>query len=449
MALKVFDKLNHVGGVVTSSDDEKIKNFFRLMNKEVAIRKDKFAKLGITSYNSYCEAGYSDIPQIAIAIDNFIAMKELYADYEDDLLNLCREGTSLGICLVFTSLQTNGINYKYMSNFPTKICMYCNSSDEYNSLFDRCRIHPKNVPGRSLIEVNKNIFECQTYLAFNGEREIDRVNEIQKYIMNINKVYPNDFAKRIPEVPAELDTEYVTNNYKDNTHNYVLPVGIDYDTVEFVALDLSKTLSIAISGREHSGKSNFVKLIMDYCQNEVFDCPVKAYLIDSYEKGLYDFSSYGFVERYTIDTNETDTIFESIETELIRRKNDVQEFGIERIANEPLLLCVIENNNIFEANGISKQAVETYKRIVTNYKHFKVLFVFSDVPNLNIGYSSPDMLKQMKDVSASYFFDDLLNSKLFDFNATTMRKYKKPIELGDVYRITADNSVTKIKTIKS
>ena len=114
-----------------------------------------------------------------------------------------------------------------------------------------------------------------------------------------------------------------------------------------------------------------------------------------------------------------------------------------------MLLCVIENNNIFEANGISKQAVETYKRIVTNYKHFKVLFVFSDVPNLNIGYSSPDMLKQMKDVSASYFFDDLLNSKLFDFNATTMRKYKKPIELGDVYRITADNSVTKIKTIKS
>ena len=449
MALKVFDKLNHVGGVVTSSDDEKIKNFFRLMNKEVAIRKDKFAKLGITSYNSYCEAGYSDIPQIAIAIDYFIAMKELYADYEDDLLNLCREGTSLGICLVFTSLQTNGINYKYMSNFPTKICMYCNSSDEYNSLFDRCRIHPKNVPGRSLIEVNKDIFECQTYLAFNGEREIDRVNEIQEYIINTNKVYPNDFAKRIPEVPAELDTEYVTNNYKDNNHNYVLPVGIDYDTVEFVTLDLSKTLSIAISGREHSGKSNFVKLIMDYCQNEVFDCPVKAYLIDSYEKGLYDFSSYGFVERYTIDTNETDTIFESIETELIRRKNDVQEFGIEQIANEPLLLCVIENNNIFEANGISKQAVETYKRIVTNYKHFKVLFVFSDVPNLNIGYSSPEMLKQMKEVNLNFCFDDLTNTKLIDFNATIMRCYKKPIELGDSYRITPDGSVIKLKTIKS
>lgn len=448
MALKVFDKLNHVGGVVTYSDDEKIKNFFRLMNKEVAIRKEKFAKLGITSYNSYCEAGYSDIPQIVIAIDNFIAMKELYADYEDDVLNLCREGTSLGICLIFTSLQSNGINYKYMSNFPNKICFYCNSSDEYNTLFDRCRIQPKNVPGRCLIELNKEIFECQTYISFEGEREIDRVNDILNFIENINKQYPNAYAKRIPEVPAELDIEYVNKNYLDKSP-YILPVGIDYDTVEFIRLDLLKTLSMAICGREGSGKTNFVRLIMNYCQNEVFDCPVKAYLIDSYEKGLDEFSSCGFVERYTIDVNETDIIFESIEAELIQRKNDVQEFGIEQIENEPLLLCIIENTNIFEANGISKQAMETYKRIVTNYKQFKVLFVFSNVPNLNIGYSSPDMLKQMKEVSVSYFFDDLTNSKLFDFNATTMRKFKKPIELGDVYRITADNSITKLKTIKS
>lgn len=448
MALKVFDKLNHVGGVITSSDDEKIKNFFRLMNKEIAVRKEKLAKLGVTSFSSYCEAGYSDIPQIVIAIDNFIAMKELYPDYEDDLLNLCREGTSIGICLIFTSLQTNGINYRYMSNFPTKICLYCNSSDEYNSLFDRCRIQPKNVPGRCLIELDKDIFECQSYIAFNGEREIDRVNDIQEFIKAVNHNYSNIYAKRIPEVPKELNETYVSENYTEKS-DYVLPVGIDYDTVEFIKLDLLRTLSLAISGRASSGKTNFVRLIMNYCQNEVFDCPVKAYLIDGYERNLNEFSSCGFVERYTIDVNETDTIFESIEAELIQRKNDVQEFGLESIQNEPLLLCVMENTNIYEANGISKQAVDIYKRITTNYKAFKVLFVFSNVPNLTIGYSSPEMLKLMKDVNVSYCFDDLTNTKLFDFNATIMRKYKKPIELGDAYRITADNSVTKLKTIQS
>ena len=113
------------------------------------------------------------------------------------------------------------------------------------------------------------------------------------------------------------------------------------------------------------------------------------------------------------------------------------------------MLCVIDNNNIYESNGISKQAVDIYKRIITNYKAFKVLFIFSNIPNSIVSYSSPEMLKQVKDINYIYCFDDLVNSKLFDINVTISRKFKKPIELGDAYRITPDNSVIKLKTIKS
>ena len=172
-------------------------------------------------------------------------------------------------------------------------------------------------------------------------------------------------------------------------------------------------------------------------------------MVDSYEKDLDEFSSGGFVEQYTINSGEVENIFESIESELIQRKKDVQEFGIEFIKNEPLLLCVIDNNNIYESNGISKQAVDIYKRIITNYKAFKVLFIFSNIPNSIVSYSSPEMLKQVKDINYIYCFDDLVNSKLFDINVTISRKFKKPIELGDAYRITPDNSVIKLKTIKS
>ena len=42
MALKVFETMNHIGGVVTASDDEKVKNFFRMMAKEMKLRKEKF-----------------------------------------------------------------------------------------------------------------------------------------------------------------------------------------------------------------------------------------------------------------------------------------------------------------------------------------------------------------------------------------------------------------------
>jgi len=446
MALKVFEALNNIGGVVTASDDEKIKNFFRTMTKEIRKRKEKFSSLGITSYHSYKEAGYTDLPQIIIAIDNFIAFKELYSEYEDDLLLLCREGVSLGISIVMTSLQTNGIGYKYMSNFSNKICLFCNSSDEYGAMFDKCRIQPKAVPGRGLIQIDNIVYEFQSYLAFEGQREIDRVQLIKDFIVDANAKNSGCIAKQIPAIPNVLDVEFTTNNYT-TSKPYVLPIGIDYETVEFVDLSLLKAGTIAITGREASGKTNWLSLIMDYCQKNVFDYSVKAYLVDSYEKQLERFSDCGFVERYTIDVAELETIFSEFEEELKERKEMVQSQGIQLLQNEPLLLCVIENSGIFESNCLSKQAIESYKKIINNYKQFKVLFIFSNVPNVGAGFGASDMLKLIKNVNEYYVFDDLANVKIMDFNAATLRQYKKPIELGDSYKITADGTINRIRTI--
>ena len=166
MALNVFSDINHIGGIVSAAEDEKLKNFMRLIQREMKMRKERFASLGITSFSSYKEAGNNDIQQFVIMIDNFLALKELYPEYEDDIVNICREGVAIGISLIITSIQTNGISYKYMSNFAHRICMYCNQGDEYGSVFDKCRMTPKNVPGRCLYEINKTVFEMNTFLAF-------------------------------------------------------------------------------------------------------------------------------------------------------------------------------------------------------------------------------------------------------------------------------------------
>lgn len=205
MALNVFSDINHIGGIVSAAEDEKLKNFMRLIQREMKMRKERFASLGITSFSSYKEAGNNDIPQIVIMIDNFLALKELYPEYEDDIVNICREGVAIGISLIITSIQTNGISYKYMSNFAHRICMYCNQGDEYGSVFDKCRMTPKNVPGRCLYEINKTVFEMQTFLAFEGKKEIDRVQKIKEYSQLVNSKYMEEYATRIPEVPKVLN----------------------------------------------------------------------------------------------------------------------------------------------------------------------------------------------------------------------------------------------------
>jgi S-DNA-T family DNA segregation ATPase FtsK/SpoIIIE len=447
MALKVFEGLNHVGGVIVASDDEKLKNFMRMMNIEIKERKETLSRIGITSFTSYKEAGNKDLPNILVIADNFLALKELYPEYEEDLLHLCREGTSVGINLIITTKQTSGLSYKYLSNFSNRICLYCNQGDEYRNLFDKCKIQPKNVPGRGLLEINKVNYEYQTYLAFEGEKEIDRVAAIKEYIEKVNITYQGLQARQISEVPQVLNTNYISNNVQINRLKpYQLPVGIDYDSVEVVLIDLLKTQLLSITGREGGGKTNLLKVIFHYLYQGIFEYPVKAYIIDDYQKQLKSLASYSYVERYTIDINDFDLILGEFELELQRRMDLLQSSDMEALKDEPLLLCVVQNNSLLEATGISKNGLDIFKKIYKSYRQLKVCFIFANIENVSASYSAPELLKMIKECKNMFVFDDLANLKFTEVPVPYLKQYKKLIELGDAYLIT-DKGVQKQKII--
>lgn len=93
MILRNFEKLHHVGGVICAADDEKLKNFFKLLNQEMKKRKEILAKAGVGSYASYLEAGLRGMPQIVVLVDNLTVIKELYLMENDSLLPICRDGS--------------------------------------------------------------------------------------------------------------------------------------------------------------------------------------------------------------------------------------------------------------------------------------------------------------------------------------------------------------------
>lgn len=63
-------------------------------------RKEKLLSVGVSSFVAYKEAGRTDMKQIVLIIDNLTALKELYFQDDDELLNLCREGITVGISIV-------------------------------------------------------------------------------------------------------------------------------------------------------------------------------------------------------------------------------------------------------------------------------------------------------------------------------------------------------------
>lgn len=445
MALKVFEPLAHVGGVVTSSDDEKLKNLIKLLYSEIEIRKEKLISIGVSSFSAYREAGKTDLPQIVLVIDNLTALKELYFKDDDEILGLCREGLSVGISIVIANPQTLGIGYKYLSNFACRLALFCNDSGEYSSLFNHCRERIEDIHGRCLIEIDKTHLECQSFLAFAGEKEIDRVNEIQSFISDINKKYPRKKARIVPVIPKVLTSAFVAENYRGYMRDeYSLVFGLNYASVSPFIIGLNGMGALAISGREGAGKHNFIKYFVNMLDKTYPDM-TEIYIIDGIKKKLASLDSAPNVASYDFLADRAVTLVKDIENKLKARYDALASGTSDSLSNEKLIVLVLNSQDAIEAICADNSALNAYKNTIGKYKNMNVCVLVGDYENTNIAYSAPEIIKKLKESKQFLFFDDLSNLKIFDMPLAVMRNFKKPIEQGDCYYI-KDNECVKLKT---
>ncbi len=447
LILRTFSKLHHVGGVIVPNEEEKLKNFMKMMNTEISQRKECFAKLGISSFSAYREAGYHELPQIIIMIDNFTAFRELAPAYDENMLYLCREGVSLGLAIVVTSTQTTGIGYKYMSNFSKRISLYCNDSSSYGSLFDRCRMQPRDRVGSGLIEINRIMYELQCYLSFEGEKEIDRVEKINAYIEEQNKQYPNQRAKCLPEIPARLDEEYIENNYPQAGKGaYEIRAALDFETIQVWSLNLLGMGVFSIFGGKQSGKKNFLRILFQYLQKNIFDYPSQVYILDDMKRGLKEFEKYGITERYSIDTNDVEEYLENAKEVMDQRKEQITDEGLEALKEEPYMLYVISNPDIISVMQDRKEVTALYKELITNGKELKIGFILVNIYNGAVSYSAPEILKMLKEKKNALVFDQISNIKIFDIPMNVAKQFKNDLAPGEAYYF-SENDIIKLKTV--
>lgn len=448
MYLKNFESLNHVGGVVTVSDEEKLKNLFKLIMEEIQVRKDKFLKTGISSFSSYLEGGYSDIPQIFMIIDNFAVFKEIYGDdYEEDFVYITREGLACGINVIIANGQTVGLGYKYMSNFAGKIALNCNDFSEYSSIFDRCRMRPKETPGRALYMIDKEIYEMQTYLAFEGKKEIQRSKAIKEFIKETNEKFINETAKKIPEIPEMLDLNYINNNYNFKKTKYEYPIALDYSTIDIVTFDCEKINELCIIGNDDSLRMNVVDSIIHVVESYLLEESVQLYIIDSVHRKLKYLDERIYVEDYSIDYSKISEIIVKLEEELEERYN--QLINEESINNSkmPLLLVIVNSREAVDYICSDKNILERYDRIVKKYKSLGVSFIYSDIEDVSVPYGASELMKRLKNNKKAIITTQKLKEfKFCDIPSMIVRNIK-PLGNGDVYFLN-ESEVNRIKMME-
>lgn len=450
MVLKNLEGLNHVGGVVISTDEERLINLFKMLTGEVSKRKERLATEGVSSFRAYLEAGFMDLPQIVLMIDNMTALQQLYPNESEELLTLCREGTTVGLSIVIVNNQTNGIGYKYLANFAQRIALFCNDSGEYSSLFDRTRIVPDNMPGRALVEISHQIMEAQIFLAFEGEREIDRVNTMRSYVADVNQRSVGDKARAIPVVPDVITMKLLkASNPEILDVKYRIPYGMNFADMRIEYLNLLQNGILGITGREESGKTNFLRNVINTIQSNIFTDLSSVYIFDDMRKKLEGVAEYGCVQNYTTDASDAKSMIEDIYTELQDRKSRVSsgETSLAEIMDsEPLLILVVSGQDAVSEILQDSKIQEKVMTIVKELRRYKAFVILSGFENVSIPYSAPAILKHIKESKDLVVFDDIANVKFIDIPLKYQKEYAKEISVGDAF-VFIGGKVNKVKTI--
>lgn len=445
MVLKNFENLNHVGGVIISTEEDKLKSFIKLMFETIQNRKRLFAKLGISSYSAYREAGNDDIPQIIVFLDNWIAFRNYSADYEESIIELCRDSVSAGISFVVTTAQGGGIGFKLLANFSKRTALYCNDSSDYGIIFDSCRKKLPNIQGRSFVEKDKKIFECQYYIAFAAAKEYEKINLMKEFIEDINSKYDGLYVRHIPEIPEHVTETYLEKQFGNRYDAYEVPLGMEYDSIDKRTLKLDKIFMSAII---EEGDENYNKSYVDYLLNRMLlnkeQAPLELYMVDNNVGEYKEFKSS--CSGYTTSFEGAKDLCSGILEKLKQREEKLSNPQFD-ISKEPLLLMIFNSKGIVRSSGDDKEFNAVLSEIIENYKSLKVCFLITDVNNEPISFKDGALLKYIKNNKDIISFIDLSGIKFIDIPLAALRVFKKPLNAYEAYHYSGE-TIEKIKVLE-
>ena len=268
-ALAPFEGEPHVGGILYESDLDTIGKFFHMVENMIKERKQLFRG---GNYSQYVMTHGVTCPVVLIVIDNIAGFREKTENQYDEILDsLIREMATYGIYLLISAA---GRGMKEMSrqmdeNIYNVICMEMSDIYQYSTALNTgmpSTLPEPGIHGRGLAMVDGSPLEFQAAMSVSAGDDYKRNEKIQRECELLGQSWNKKHARQIPRIPekpvwqefSQLDR--VRELLADDRS---LPVGYDMETADIYSVDLSKNYCYLISGGGRSGKTNYMKALMN------------------------------------------------------------------------------------------------------------------------------------------------------------------------------------------
>ena len=266
--LEAFEQAPHVGGILYENDVETVGKLFRMLDKELEKRKKHFRG---GNFNQYVRKNGNEYPAILLIIDNYAAFREKTENkYDDFILNYSRNGVANGMYLVVSAAGygITEIPNRVRDNIRRTVCLEMQDRYQYMDMLGSTYIDvlpESGVKGRGLARYGDNILEFQTYLAREAEDDYGRLEKIRESCGRMAAQWNGKRAGAIPYIPeksvwSEFSRLTAVQNVMRSSE--YMPIGYEYETADVYSVDLKCTYCYVISGKNKTGKTNLIKLMM-------------------------------------------------------------------------------------------------------------------------------------------------------------------------------------------
>ena len=370
-SMSAYSDMPHVGDVILDTDEEKFEKFQKLINDEINNRRKLFLDNVVSSLSAYRQS-VGKLPAIIVAIDNIVPIFDMYPNMEETLIRIAREGATYGVYLIYTANSTSGVRFKVLQNIKGAVAFELTDKGDYPTIVGRMegRSIPKNQ-GRALMKSSSPL-EFQTALYSKGQDEIERTNNIKRLSTLMAECWDGFLPKRVPVMPDVVEISSMRNSYRKRN---IVPIGINYDTIEPDYFDLSNNYCCVITGSIGSGKSNLLCKIIDIINND----NNMLYLFDSEKKAFCNYADD--VKAYCVDTDANsvaDALSEIVEMLNMRQRalNSAKSsdgFNEAEFMNVEKQICIfIDDINEF-VESVENSSRDTMNRIATLAKNLGVI----------------------------------------------------------------------------
>jgi len=265
--LKAFEQAPQVGGVMVSADEEKTRNFMKLLQNEMEDRKNLFSAWG-GDHSSYCRNSGSTLPNIVVLLNNFSGFAEQFDEQMDLFTQLTRDGVKYGIYFAVTAGSTNAVRYQIQQNFSIMMTMQLNDPTDYAVVVGKTGgLIPSKFKGRGLAALDE-VYEFQT--AYCTEQE-----DVQGYLRSLCEQLRSeaaDFAKPVPVLPKIVDADCVRSALQGCGS---VPVGVGKVSLAPAVVNLENKVIFPVAVQEAEDLTPFltelVKLLPAAAKTVVVD----------------------------------------------------------------------------------------------------------------------------------------------------------------------------------